>query len=53
MLKKRRLRRVTALLLVGLGGLLMYLAPGDGAGVVLLASGIILELAGIVLERKA
>ena len=52
MLKKRRLRRMLAILLAGLGGLLMYLAPGDEVGVVLLASGLILELAGIVLERS-
>jgi hypothetical protein len=39
-------------MLVIAGGVLMYLAPGDMAGLVLLASGIALELVGIALERK-
>lgn len=43
---------MVAILLVALGGVLIYLAPGDLAGLVLLASGIVLELAGIALERK-
>jgi hypothetical protein len=53
MLRKRRLRRATALLLVVLGGILIYLAPGDFAGIVLLVTGVVVELAGIALERKA
>lgn len=53
MIRKRRARRILALALAGLGGVLMYLAPGDFAGLVLLVSGIVVELAGIALERKA
>jgi hypothetical protein len=40
------------LVLVVVGGVFIYLAPGDVAGLVLLASGIVLELVGIALERK-
>lgn len=53
MLRKRHLRRAIALLLIVLGGVLMYLAPGDLVGLTLLAAGIVVELAGIALERKA
>lgn len=53
MLRKRGLRRVLAMFLVVLGGVLMYLAPGDPAGLVLLALGVVVELLGIALERKA
>lgn len=49
---KRRARRIVALSLVVLGGVLMYLAPGDIAGLALLAAGIVLELVGIALERR-
>lgn len=52
MLTKRKPRRIVALILFILGGVLMYLAPGDMAGLLLLAGGIVLELAGIALERK-
>ncbi len=52
MQRKRKLRRIAALSLVVLGGVLMYLAPGDVTGLVLLASGIVTEVAGIALERK-
>jgi hypothetical protein len=53
MLRKRRSRRVLALFLVVLGGVLMYLAPEMWAGVVLLVLGVVVELAGIALEHKA
>lgn len=53
MLRKRHFRRPIALILMAVGGLLMYLAPGDLAGLVLPVSGVALELAGIALERKA
>jgi hypothetical protein len=53
MLKKRRSRRVLALSLVVLGGVLMFLAPPIWAGLVVLALGIAVELAGIALERQA
>jgi hypothetical protein len=38
---------------VVLGGILMYLAPEIWAGLVLLVLGMVVELAGIALERKA
>lgn len=53
MLSKRRLRRILAISLVVLGGVLMYLAPGDPAGLALLTLGVVVELLGIALERKA
>jgi accessory gene regulator protein AgrB len=53
MLRKRRSRRVLAMFLVVLGGVLMYLAPEMKAGLVLLVLGVAVELAGIALERKA
>jgi hypothetical protein len=53
MLRKRRTRRVLAIFLVVLGGVLMYLAPEMWAGLVVLAVGVVVELAGIALERRA
>ena len=53
MLIKQRSRRVLAIFLVILGGMLMILAPEIWAGLVVLALGVIIELAGITLERKA
>lgn len=53
MLRKQRSRRVVAIFLVVLGGVLMVLAPEMWVGLVLLALGAIVELAGIALERKA
>lgn len=53
MLSKRRSRRVLAGILVVLGGVLLFLAPEMWAGLVLLALGVVIELAGIALERKA
>lgn len=53
MLSKKRSRRVLAGFLVVLGGLLIFLAPEMWAGVALLALGVVIELAGIALERKA
>ena len=52
MLRNRRSRRVLALFLVVLGGVLMYLAPEVWGGLVVLALGVVVELAGISLERK-
>jgi len=52
MLKKRRSRRVVAGLLIVLGGVLMYLAPEIWAGLAVLALGVVVELAGISLERR-
>ena len=53
MLSKRRSRRAVAILLVVLGGVLMALAPEIWAGLVVLALGVVIELAGIALEHKA
>lgn len=53
MLKKTRSRRALALTLIVLGGVLMYLAPEIWAGVAVLLLGVLLELAGIMLERRA
>ena len=52
MLRSRRSRRVLAMILVVLGGVMMYLAPEIWAGLVVLALGVVVELAGIALEHK-
>lgn len=52
MLRKQRSRRVLAMFLVVLGGVLMYLAPEIWAGLVVLALGVVVELAGIALEHR-
>lgn len=52
MLRKRRSRRTLAMILVVLGGVLMALAPEIWAGLVVLALGVAIELAGIALERQ-
>jgi hypothetical protein len=49
----KRSRRILAGFLVGLGGLFLFLAPEMWAGLLLLALGVVIELAGIALERKA
>lgn len=47
-------RRVLALVLVVLGGVLMFFAPDKyWLGGVLLAVGVVVEVAGIALERKS
>lgn len=51
-LRKRRTRRVLAAALVMLGGVLMALAPEIWAGLLVLALGVAVELAGIALEHK-
>lgn len=53
MVSKRRSRRVLAIFLVVLGGVLLFLAPEMWFGLVLLALGVVIELAGIALEHKA
>jgi len=46
-------RRIFAVVLVILGGILMFLAPDKyWLGGVLLALGVVVELVGITLERK-
>ena len=57
-MNRTNFRRATGAVLVILGALLMWLAPGptftslSGAGLVLLIGGIVLELIGIALERR-
>lgn len=53
LLKNRRLRRSMGFVLVITGGILMWLAPEVEVGVALLAAGILLEIVGIALERRA
>jgi hypothetical protein len=57
MLRQTKLRRTVGGILILTGGLLMWLAPEtafvrSGAGLMLLAAGIVLELIGIALERR-
>lgn len=52
MLRNRRSRRVLAVFLVVLGGVLMYLAPEVWGGLAVLTLGVLIELVGIALERK-
>lgn len=52
MTTSRRSRRVLAMFLVVSGGVLMILAPEVWAGLAVLALGVVVELAGIALERK-
>lgn len=52
LVRHRRLRRATGIALIGLGALLMWLAPEEVViGLVLLFLGLALEVAGITLER--
>ena len=51
-MRNRRSRRVLALFLVVLGGVLIYLAPEVWGGLAVLALAVLIELAGIALERK-
>ena len=59
MLRRKKLRRLIGAILVVAGALLMLLAPEStfgvrsGTGLLLLAAGIVLELAGIALERRS
>lgn len=53
MSKNTRIRRTGAVAMVVLGAILMLLAPEVWQGALLLALGVIIELVGITLERKA
>ena len=53
MVRYRRSRRALALFLVVLGGVMMFLAPEVWGGLAVLALGVVIELVGIALERKA
>ncbi len=52
LIKNKRVRRGIGLVLVVAGGLLMWFAPEVGAGVFLLAAGVLLEIVGIALEQR-
>lgn len=52
MIKNQRTRRISAVILVVLGAILMLLAPQAWPGALILGLGIALELAGIALEHK-
>ena len=53
LIRHKGLRRALGALLVGVGAVLMWLAPEVWSGVMLLAAGIALEIAGIALEHRA
>ncbi|MGH8620625.1 MAG: hypothetical protein ACRET3_00685 [Burkholderiales bacterium] len=53
LIKYRGLRRALGVILVGVGAVLMWLAPEVWSGVVLLVAGIALEAAGIALEHRS
>jgi Zn-dependent membrane protease YugP len=53
MLRNPRIRRTTAVIMMILGALLMFLAPEIWQGALLLTLGVVLELIGIALEHKA
>lgn len=50
--KNKRVRRITGLALMVGGGLLLWLAPEVGFGIALVAAAVVLEIAGITLERR-
>jgi len=52
LIKHKSLRRTLGAVLVGVGAVLMWLAPEVWSGVVLLTAGIALEIAGIALEHR-
>jgi hypothetical protein len=51
MITNRTVRRIVAVILVSLGGLLMLFAPPVWIGAIPLAMGIVLELIGIRIEH--
>ncbi|HEY0665228.1 MAG TPA: hypothetical protein VGD24_04110 [Gallionella sp.] len=53
MIRNRRTRRTSALVMLVLGAVLMFLAPEVWQGAVLFALGLVLEILGIALERKS
>ena len=52
LIKHKGLRRALGAVLVGVGAVLMWLAPEVWSGVVVLVAGIALEVAGIALEHR-
>jgi len=53
MIRHTRARRISALIIVVLGAILMLLAPETWPGALLLILGVVLELLGIALEHRA
>jgi hypothetical protein len=53
MIKNTRMRRTAAIVMILLGGVMMLLAAEAWQGAMLLVLGVVLELIGIALERKA
>jgi uncharacterized membrane protein HdeD (DUF308 family) len=51
MIRNRRWRRPVAAALVVLGAVLMLLSPSVNAGLMVFALGVVLELAGLAIER--
>jgi len=52
MIRNRRIRRTLVLGLVVTGGLVLLLAPSAHYGLIAFALGVVLELAGIAIERR-
>ncbi|MBS1177336.1 MAG: hypothetical protein H6R06_1748 [Proteobacteria bacterium] len=52
MIRNRRIRRSFAGALIGVGLLLLVLAPSVGVGLGIFALGIVLELVGLALEHR-
>jgi len=52
MIRNRRVRRSVALAMMGLGGLLMLLAPPVWVGAIPFALGVILEVIGVGIEHR-
>jgi drug/metabolite transporter (DMT)-like permease len=52
MLRKPHIRRPIAALLVILGAAMLFLAPETWAGALLLALGVLVEVAGIALKHR-
>jgi drug/metabolite transporter (DMT)-like permease len=53
MIGNRRARRILSLVLMALGGLLLFLAPEDfWIGTLLLCLGVALEAAGVLMQRR-
>lgn len=52
MIRNRRIRRVSTAVMVVFGAILLFIAPEVWQGALLLVLGLILEAAGIALERS-
>ena len=52
MIRNRRTRRVIAAVLIMAGGVLMLLSPSVGPGLIAFGGGVLLELIGLLVERR-